>query len=647
MNQYWAAKDTAEVAKEILGKVSAYREFLQQSGMITDLRKSYTTYYKRPHIQDVQQSLKAIHVNTYSSNINHVLTTVTSTRPAWEPRAVNTDLSSQNNTILAAGLLDFYMKEKDVEEKINGACELALFLKEGWISLDWNPTAGEIYGKDPESGKAINTGDVEVETYNIMNMARDFKRKGMNHEWLIPTKLQNKWNLAAKYPDLAEKIVALSSSKADLEFELNVQNAAVQAIESGDDLVPVHSFYHEKTDALPQGRLVILLSEDIVLFDGPLPYKRKYIFGITSAKQAETAFGHTKQMDALPLQDAKDLCFSAILTNISANGVQNFQTPKGSTPTVSKLKDGMNLVEFDPKLGPIVPMDLLKTAPEVYTFADVISNEMDLVQGSPPISKGIAPATMSGTAMALLQQQAILSSSGIQLSYTKLLENVGSGLIELLQTFALVPRIATIAGKSKKSMLKTFTADDLKGIGRVVIDSANPLTKTTAGRTEIANQLLSAPPPMPNSYIKTPEQYIGVLATGNLEALYQHDNANRMLMIAENELLMEGGTIPVLLTDDDTTHILEHQCVLASPEARENPQIVQAVLRHIQEHLDNGRTKDPQLAVALKQVSMFQAPPPPMPPPGAPNVAPVMESPAVVSDSGVNLPKPAQPPQLN
>lgn len=641
MNQYWATKETKEVAKEILAKVDAYKQFMQQSGMIKDLRKSYETYYRRPHIQDVQQSLKAIHVNTYASNINHVLTTVTSTRPAWEPRAINTDLASQNNTQLASGLLDYYMKEKDVEKKVNKACELALFLKEGWVSLDWDVTAGEIYGKDPESGQAINEGDVEVDTYNILNMVRDFKRKDMGHEWLIPIKLKNKWNLAAKYPDLAEKIAALAPAKLDPEFELNVNNAAVSAIESSDDLVQEYALYHDKSDALPQGRLVVLLSEDIVLFDGPLPYARKYIFQITSAEQAETSFGHSKQMDSLPLQDAKNLCFSAILTNISANGVQNFQTPKGSTPTVSTLKDGMNIVEFDPKLGPITPLELLKTAPEVYNFADVISNEMDLLQGSPPISKGIAPATMSGTAMALLQQQAILSSSGIQLSYTKLLENVGTGLIELLQTFALVPRIAMIAGKSKKSMLKTFSAEDLKGIGRVVVDTANPLTKTSAGRVEIANQLLQA-----QGMIKTPEQYIGVLTTGNLEPLYQHDNANRMLMVSENEVLMEGGTVPVVLTDDDSMHILEHQCVLASPEARENPQVVQAVLRHIQEHIDNGRNKDPQLAAALKQVSMFQAPPPPEPM-GAPNVGHVMASPAVGQDSGVNLPKPAQPPQLN
>lgn len=642
MEQYWAAKETEEVAKEILEKFQHYKDYVQQSGMITDLRKSYNTYYYRPHIQDIQQSLKAIHINHYANNINHILTTITSTRPAWEPRAVNSDLSSQNNTQLAAGLLDFYMREKHIEKKINKACELALFLKEGWISVDWNATGGEIYGQD-ENGQEIREGDVEVDVHTLLDVGRDVRRRDMNHDWYILRKFKNKWDLAAKYPDLAEKIIAVSSSdKYGVEYELSVQNTAVKALESNEDLIPTYSFYHDKTTAMPQGRLVVLVSDDVVLFDGPLPYKKPYLFPMTSSEHFENAFGHSKVMDGLPVQDAFNLCMSSILTNVAANGVQNFQTPKGGTPKVSQLKDGMNLLEFDPKLGPVVPMELLKTAPEVYNFATMLSNEMDLLLGVPPISKGIAPATMSGTAMALLQQQAIQSSSGIQTSYTLLLENVGTALIELLQVYAVVPRIAMIAGKSKKGMLKTFTSEDLKGIGRVIVDSANPLTKTSAGRVEVANQLLQSP-----GMIKTPEQYLGVLTTGNLEPLYQHDNANRMLMVSENEVLMDGGTVPVVLTDDDSMHILEHQCVLASPEARENPQIVEAVLRHIQEHIDNGRNKDPQLAAALKQVSMFQAPMPPPMPGQAPNVGPVMASPAVNETSGVNLPKPAQPPVLN
>jgi hypothetical protein len=633
MEQYWASKPTKEVAKEIADKWQSYKDYMSQSGMITDLKKSFNTYYYRPHIQDLDQSLKAIHINHYANSINHVHTMVTQTRPAWEPRAINTDVASQNNTQLASGLLDFYMREKHIEKKLSKSVLQSLMLKEGWISLDWNVTGGDIYGMD-ENDQPIYEGDFEVENHTILDVARDVLRRDMNHEWLIVRKWRNKWDLAAKYPEMAEKIVGLrNDEKYGLEYELNITNLAIKAANSDQDLIPVYHLYHAKTASMPQGRLVITCDADVHLFDGPLPYKKPYIFPITPSEWFENAFGHSQFFDVLPVQDALDMCVSSILTNVAANGVQNFQVPKGAAPKVTSLKDGMNVLEYDPKAGKLEPLELLRTAPEVYNFASYLQNQAELLSNVPPITKGIAPATMSGTAMALLQQQALQSASSLQLNYTILLENVGTALIELLQNYAVAPRVAMIAGKSKRSMLKTFTQKDLEGIGRVMIDTANPLTKTSAGRMEVANQLLQS------NLIKTPEQYIGVLTTGNLEPLYQHDNLNRMLTINENESLMAGEPVQVLLTDDDAVHILEHQCVLASPEARQDLAIVQATLDHIQEHINNGRMKDPALAMALKQTPLAQA----MPPQQMQGVEPM---PQVNEPVAANLPSPAEAPPI-
>jgi hypothetical protein len=306
--------------------------------------------------------------------------------------------------------------------------------------------------------------------------------------------------------------------------------------------------------------------------------------------------------------------------------------------------DGMNLWEYDEKEGNgIEPMPLLQTAPEVFEFAQMCISQQELLSNVSQIGRGNAPTQMSGAAMALLQQQAIQSTSGVQTSYTRALEDLGTALIELLQTFAVVPRVAMIVGKSKRSMLKSFSNKDLQGIGRVYVDSANPLTKTGAGRLEIANQLLATP-----NMITTPEQYIGVLTTGNLEPLYQRDNSQRMLILSENEQLMEGKELQAVLTDNHPTHILEHSCVLDTPEARENPEVVQAVLSHIQQHMDIGRTLPPELAMMLKQASIFQQPM--MPPEAGPQqegVNPQLmdnQNPVTQQAEQTQMPNPSQPP---
>lgn len=654
MDQYWATLEKEDLAAEMMSRVDSYKKHLEMTGKLSELRKSYRKYYGNVHIEDVDQegSIKAIKINHFASYVRNIHTMVTGNRPAWEAQAVNTDLESQADTQLAGGLLDYYMREKHIETKLTDSVLKALFLKEGWISLGWNATGGDVYGTNPEDGQPIHEGDFVVGTHTIIDVVRDVSRKDMNHIWYIVREFENKWDIAAKYPELAEDIQALSyDSKTDGQYE--IVGHKMNAAESDDgDLIPTYTLFHSKTDALPAGRMTKILSEDIVLFDGGLPYKNVYLFPITTGVEFETGFGHSYLMDLLPIGDAFDMTLSAILTNQAANAVQNFQHPKGAKPTLTQIDSGMNIWEYDQKAGKLERMDLLGTAPEVFKFADLLIQQGDLISNVSQIGRGNAPANMSGTAMALLQQQAIQSTSGVQTSFTLALENVGTALIELLQTFAVVPRIALIAGKSKRSMMKQFSNKDLQGIGRVFVNRANPLTKTGAGRMEIANNLLAAP-----GMISTPEQYLGVLTTGNLEPLYQRENSQRMNILSENEVLMDGGQVQAVLTDNHPVHVLEHSCVLDSPEARQNPQVVQATLAHIQEHINIAKSMPPEMAAMLKQQSFFQPPPPPQgkppaggPPPGpAPMQGNSPQPPGKLENSEVpvSLPKPAQPPNPN
>jgi hypothetical protein len=649
MDQYWATLPKEEIGAEIMKRVDAQRKYLEKSGKLNELRKSNDQYHGDPHIADIDKSLKAINVNHFASYVRNIHNMVTASRPAWEPQAINTDLESQADTQLASGLLDYYMREKQIEAKLTESALKALYLKEGWISLGWNATGGEVYGMNPETGQPIYEGDFKVGTHLLTDVTRDIMRRDMKHGWYVLREFENKWDLAAKHPELAEKITSLTyNAKEENQYEIVGYKNLGMFEETDSDLIPTYTLFHEKSDALKSGRMTIALNDEITLFDGPLPYKRIYLYPITTGIESESGFGHSYLMDLLPVQDAFNMTVSAIVTNQAANAVQNFQAPKGATPQLTKLEGGMNFIEYDPKAGKIEPLELLKTAPEVFNFASFLIDQGDLLSNVSQIGRGNAPTNMSGTAMALLQQQAIQSTSGVQTSYTLTQENVGTGVIELLQTFAVVPRLALIAGKSKRSMMKQFSNKDLKGIGRMLVNRANPLTKTGAGRMEIANNLLLAPPPQPGSMIKTPEQYLGVLTTGSLEPLYQYDNSQRMLILSENERLMEGQPVQGVLTDDDAIHVLEHDCVLHSPEARENPQVTQATLDHIQWHINNAASKPPQLAAMLKQQSFFQPPPMPAGPIASsqgPGPSPMPAAQGQAAD--VALPEPAQPPNPN
>lgn len=634
---YWAAESEENIGGKILQQFDAWKTYLIDAGTIKDLRKSYKAWYGSPEIKSVGDAIVGMHVNNYASLGRNLHVMVTSQRPAWQPRAINSDLESQAQAELGSGILDYYMREKDIETKINRTTELSLFLKEGWIVVDWDVNAGEPIAVDETTGETVFEGDISAQVYALPDVCRDIYRRDPINKWYIVREFKNKYDLAATYQDLSEKILGLNpDNRDDIDFELNPWFINRQ-VDMDSDLVPIYKLYHDKTPAMPEGRLTIIADKDIVLFDGPLPYKRLYLFPISTTHVHDMALGHSNLFDLLPLQDALNTTLSAILTNISANAVQNFQMPKGSGLKVTQVSDGMKVVEFDPKLGGLQPLDLLKTAPEVYNFQDLINNWMQRLVNISDISRGNAPASMSGTAMALLQQQSLQFNSGLQLAHSKLLENVGTAIIELLQEFAEEPRLAVIAGKNNQSLMKQFSGKDLQAINRVIVDSANPLMKTAAGRVEIANQLLQT-----QGMIKTPEQYLGVLTTGNLEPLYEYDRSRQHLVKAENEKLLAGEQIEALLTDDHANHALEHSCVANNIEARKDPTIMQNLLAHIQQHIDMASQMSPQMAAMLKQTSF--APPPPQagPIPDGGGVNPqAVESP---QGPGVPLPEPAESP---
>jgi hypothetical protein len=67
-----------------------------------------------------------------------------------------------------------------------------------------------------------------------------------------------------------------------------------------------------------------------------------------------------------------------------------------------------------------------------------------------------------------------------------------------------------------------------------------------------------------------------------------------------------------VFSDNHPLHIREHLTVLASPDARANPEVVANVRMHVQAHLQLWKTADPALLAALG----VMPPPMPMLPPG-------------------------------
>jgi hypothetical protein len=547
-----------------------------------------------------------IKVNHFRNLLQHLMTMTVNQRPAFEPKATNTDHRSQAQVILSRGLLDYYMREKSLEVQLKDAVEYALLMGEGYLLTEWDANSGEDYASDPETNQVVKTGDINYTTILPVDVVRDiYLQKAEHSSWYIVRRLLNKYDLAARFPEHADDLI---STKIDM---VQREQLFTSTIGKGDDtdLVPFYTFYHDRTPACPNGRMIEYIDTNLIMSDATLPYEDLPVKRVSAGEQIGTPFGYTVMFDLLSPCDTINGLYSIIKTNQETFGVQNIAVPKGSGISFTTFGDGMNIIEYDKDSGAPQPLNLTQTPVEVFNFLQGMEKLAETLSGVNSVARGDPQASLkSGAALALVQSQAVQFSQPLQNSYTRLLEGVGQLTINMLRTFGSVPRIAMIVGKNNRGEMKEFTGEDLSMINRVTVDQGNPMTRTTAGKVELAQMLMQM------KMIDTPEQLLQVIQTGNLEALTEGKTAELMAIKSENEAMADGEQVPVMVTDDHATHIREHKSIISDPVARKNPQIVQTVTDHLMQHLQ--MLQDPNLAPMLQLLGQQPMAPQGMPPAG-------------------------------
>ena len=241
------------------------------------------------------------------------------------------------------------------------------------------------------------------------------------------------------------------------------------------------------------------------------------------------------------------------------------------------LQPGIRALQTDTKPE---PLNFASTPPEFFELRKVLQQEVELLSGVNSVSRGQPEASLrSGTALALIDQKAMQHASPLIAAYYQALSDFGTLILRTYKRHLDSPKMLFIAGKNRRAHMKAFTGEELAGVDRVVVQSGNPLTRTIAGRTTIAEQLLMA------GLIKTPEEYLTVLNTGELKPLTEATDSQVILCQEENEALREGMPARAFITHNHAYHIQKHQAILDSPELYADNQLVTVVLAHILEHV--------------------------------------------------------------
>lgn len=610
--RYFAVKEPEETASILLQKAESFFSDMTKNNYLDKLRvmwKAYHGIYMEGADHEIaftgeQGELAFIPVNHFRNIARHIYTMVTANRPAMEARAINTDDKSLSQANLANGILDYYMREKNLEEVIKKAAEIAIFLGSAFVKLEWNATAGDAYDYDEDSKSFNYEGEVEFSYLSPFDVVVDGTKESWKHEWILVRTYKNRFNLMAKWPELSEKIQGIPSKAELYRYRLNLMT------NDDTDDIPVYEFYHKRTEAVPDGRFLLFLDSDVVLMDQPLPYDDIPIYRIAAGEIVGTPYGYSDMFDLYPIQEVINSLASAMVTNANTFGVSNMFVPEGSNLTIESLEGGLNIIKGTTK--PEI-LNFAEMPDQLFKLLDMMVQTQETLSGVSSVSRGNPEASLrTGTALALVQSMSLQYSSSLQASYVKLLENCGTGLLNILKRHANTPKLVALVGKYNQTDLRQFTGDQIKDVNRVVVDMGNPLSKTIAGRMEIASELLQM------KLLKTPEQYFQILKTGNLDVAFEGTTSQLRCIKKENEMMQDGKPPVATMLDQHSMHIKEHQSVISDPDVRQNPVMLKIVLDHIQSHIDYLRTTDPSILQMIGEQPLPPAPgqqPPQLPPP--------------------------------
>ena len=415
---YFAAKPAEDVASNLLDKSASFFNLLRANAYLEKLQRMWRAYHgaydndlgfgHRINFTGEQGEFTQLAVNHFRNIAQHIYVMITSNRPIMEARAINTDYKSLAQTHVANGVLDYYMREKRLEDYLKYATEMAIVLGSGFIKLEWNATSGDAYDVDPDTGEFNYEGEIEFSNLSPFDVVVDGTKETWDNDWIMCRTFKNRYDLMAKYPELADKIRSIPPKNQSSVYRL-----AVFSNDDTDD-IPVFEFYHRRTESMPNGRYLLFVDHDAVLLDAPMPYRVIPVFRIAPSSIMGTPYGYTPMFDIFPIQEGINALYSTIMTNQNAFGVQNLWVPRDADVSFASLQAGMNIIEGNSKPEPI---NFTQTPAEVFKFLDTLIQAAETISGVNSVARGNPEASLkSGAALALVQSMSLQFMSGLQQS---------------------------------------------------------------------------------------------------------------------------------------------------------------------------------------------------------------------------------------
>lgn len=620
INDYIGLLPSEELSAEAFNKIQSWSTSMSTNGFIRRCFRNYRLYHNADPYSQINSywgdfgisgengEYMNVKINHFRNILTHIMNMIFSKLPIPKSRAKNSSAASIESVEICDALLEnlFQSKGGMATKHLRKASELSMVMGTGAVLMEWDSGGGEEFIKD-EQGRSYFTGDLRIRALGITDFYVDTSIQDWDDaNWVIVRESINKFRLASQYPDLAERILSEKNNDSlGRTFDMFDRNTT--------DEIYTYKFYHKKVNGLlPDGRYCYFLENDVIMYDGENPYGDLPVFLVKPSEGLGTIYGYTPAFDLAPIQMFIDMTMSAIATNISAHAVPNIVMESGSGLSVNNLVGGMNILEIPNGVAHPTTLDLMHTAPEVYQVTQMLERLMETISGVNSVARGNPESSLkSGVALGIVQSMAVQFISGFQESIINTIKEMSEFAIDYYRKFSTTERIVSIVGTNKSTDVKKWKSETLQNIHDVYIEPVDPILQTIGGKMNLADNLLQ-------HGSVSPDQYITVATTGQLEPMLDRPMSELNYIREENERLMRGEQVQAIAGENNQLHINEHFTKVFNTELRSkasDPQsqeyiILSSILSHIQQHKDLEAQEQMQ-QMQLQQGAQQQGAPPP------------------------------------
>ena len=663
LDEYFARQPADRLIGELQKRSTNQWNALQNRGLPTLWRLSYAQAFgmdpetyrnatQRLEFCGSQQQFIRFRVQLARGHVKQRNQLAQGQRPSFTAVATNDDASSLAQTGIAGKILTYLFREANGEAACYEALESDGYFGEGLIWCRWDDDAGDsetVVEMKPANDQFTGQPLLELDGSPTMKPVSSKKRVGSisytslypwdvtrdtntrRPSWIEIREKASKFELMARYPEKAEAISRLALVRDNEPGVSEMFQWDFTAVT--DDTLLVKHFYHKACDAVPGGRYVGYVG-DVVLWDDPCPIEDGLpVISICSARYFGTQMGYPEATDLLSVQEMIDELLSQGATNALKFGNQSLWGEDGIEFDQQAFMQGGAFFTLKQGQKPPQVIDWAPMPEFTKYMLEKLPEFMDLISGMNGVVRGQPDANItSGVFASLMQSIAEKFISATQASYDFALNEVGNVSLELVRANSDTRFAANVSGEANAPYMSYFTAKDLSGVKKVLIQRQSPVMNSIGGRFEVFEKTKDLPKDQRQAAIQ-------MLQTGDSSAWTENDDACLILIRKENEMLAKGQAPQVSKTDDHKLHGYKHCASLDRLRAQDPPQQQQALMQwqaaikahvdHLGQHAVTWSQTDPVFA------AMLNLPQPPVPDPVGgglvphPNLPPPQPHPAL------------------